>query len=432
MDAWRCDASAYAAVRAALRRRLGASFVDQVFECERTSFLGGGAARLPILRPEQDGALSAWRAAGRRGTVVMPTGTGKTVVALACVAHARCPTLVVAPVRTLVYQWKAALEATFGVPAGVVADGQHDPRALTVTTYHSAAIHMHALGNRFGFLVFDEVHHLPSPFFREAASQCAAPFRLGLTATLEREDGRHEELDELVGPVVYRQRFREARGRTLAPYEVVRIPVRLSAEERQRYAAAATLVRRHVARRRARRPGFAWHEVVAAAAHDDDARRALAASRERRRVEEHAVEKLRVLGELLRLHARERILVFTGSNRLALAVSERFLLPAILAHTRAWERGEVLRGLRDGEFSGVVANQVLDEGLDVPAAKIGVVLGGLASSRQSRQRLGRILRPAGEARAVLYEIVCAGTREEDRSRRRRRNDAYAETRHRRV
>jgi superfamily II DNA or RNA helicase len=113
-------------------------------------------------------------------------------------------------------------------------------------------------------------------------------------------------------------------------------------------------------------------------------------------------------------------------------VSRRFLLPTILAHSRKKERLAVLDGFAKGDFPVIVANRVLDEGVDVPEAKIAVVIGGQASTRQAKQRLGRILRKTGRAVATLYEVVCQTAGETERSRQRRRSDAYERTSHRRV
>ncbi|MEX2559564.1 MAG: helicase-related protein, partial [Pirellulales bacterium] len=148
-----------------------------------------------------------------------------------------------------------------------------------------------------------------------------------------------------------------------------------------------------------------------------------------RSMEDRAQEKLRVLEDLFRLHYGSRIIVFAGSNAMARDVSRRFLIPCLLNHCRRDERQEILRGLEEGRYPAVVANRVLDEGVDLPEAKVAVVIGGLSSTRQAIQRLGRILRRAGEARAVLYEVVCAETNDERISRRRRKSDAYQGTRH---
>jgi len=115
---------------------------------------------------------------------------------------------------------------------------------------------------------------------------------------------------------------------------------------------------------------------------------------------------------------------------MAIEVSRRFLAPTILSHTRKRERLTVLDGFARGVFPVLVANRVLDEGVDVPEAKVAVVIGGQGSTRQAKQRLGRILRKTGNVRATLYEVVCENTKEVQRSRKRRKSDAYERTVHR--
>jgi len=117
---------------------------------------------------------------------------------------------------------------------------------------------------------------------------------------------------------------------------------------------------------------------------------------------------------------------------MAIEVSKRFLVPTILSHTRKRERLAVLENFANGAFPVLVANRVLDEGIDVPEAKVAVVIGGQGSARQAKQRLGRILRRTGSARATLYEVVCENTKEVQRSRERRRSDAYERPVYRRI
>jgi superfamily II DNA or RNA helicase len=117
---------------------------------------------------------------------------------------------------------------------------------------------------------------------------------------------------------------------------------------------------------------------------------------------------------------------------MAMEVSRRFLLPTILSHTRKKERQAVLDGFAAGRMPAIVANRVLDEGVDVPDAKVAVVIGGQASTRQAKQRLGRILRKSGGARATLYEVVCQTAGETGRSRQRRRSDAYEKMKYKRA
>jgi superfamily II DNA or RNA helicase len=256
----------------------------------------------------------------------------------------------------------------------------------------------------------------------------AAPLRLGLTATPERSDGRESDLSWLIGPTVYEMPLSAAKGKTLADYDVVRIPVHLSVHEQTRYDRCSRMVQRYLTERRKLEPHFVWEDLCAEAAADPAARSALKAFRAKRAIEDRAEEKLRVLEDLFRLHRGEPVLVFAGSNAMAREISIRFLIPCLLSHCGKHERRDVLEGLEDGAYPALVANQVLDEGVDLPQVNVAVVVGGHASSRQAKQRLGRILRKSGNRKAMLYEVVSAETNEEARSRRRRASDAYRGTR----
>jgi superfamily II DNA or RNA helicase len=389
--------------------------------------LGWPKVDLPTLRPDQRGAVAAWMES-RRGVIVMPTGTGKTEVALAILRDTAVSALVVAPVRDLMYQWHRRILKGLGYDAGILGDNTYNVKPLTVTTYDSACIHMETIGARFKLLIFDECHHLPGPVRSDAARMSAAPWRLGLTATPERSDGRHRDLDALVGPVLYRMPVPAARGKILADYEVVRVPVHLSEAEQARYDELSGQVRAYVAERRVADPAFTWEDLCADTAADPRARRVQKAFFAKQAIEDRAEEKLRVLEDIFRLHPEERVIVFAGCNAMAREVSLRFLVPCLLSHCGKRERLDVLEGLQAGTYKALVANRVLDEGVDLPEAKVAVVLGGLGSARQAKQRLGRILRKRDEARATLYEVVCADTGEEERSRRRRRSDAYGPAR----
>ncbi len=422
---WRCYARHYSAVR-----RANAGIVKDGLSSPRT--IDWARRKLPELRVEQERALTAWDEAGRCGQVIMPTGTGKSVVALAAMSRCAVATLVVAPIRDLMYQWHRLIERALGFNAGILGDGRHEVWPVTVTTYVSAYIHMERIGDKFGLVIFDEEHHLPAPNLRQAGEFCAATWRMGLTATPERFDEQHVYLDELIGPVVYRQEIGEARGKTLADFQTVRIPVALSDDEQRRYDALSRRVRAFMSGRRKEMPGYRWEDVCKEAGHDPEARQVLRAFHAKQAIENRAAEKLRVLEDLFCLHAYEQVLVFTGSNRMALEVSRRFLIPMIIDKTGKRERKSILDGFQAGDLRAMVANQVLDEGIDVPAVKVAVVLGGFASPRQAKQRLGRILRKSSPITAVLYEVVCQETREELRSRTRRRSDAFEGTRHLRL
>ncbi len=421
VQAWRTEAIHHARLRedaAAYRLRLQDA-AERFFPCPPLY------PRLPRLRPDQDAAIEAWERAGRRGVIVKPTGTGKTEIALAVIARHRVSALIVTPLRDLMYQWQRRLRQGLGVQAGVLGDGRREVWPITVTTYDSAWIHMKEIGNRYRLLVYDEAHHLPAPSLHESALDCLAPMRLGLTATPGRADGRDRMLADLVGPVVYEERIAEVRGRTLAHYTIVRVPVYLADAEQAEFDALSRRIRAYVARRRREGEGFDWQTDLARRSRTDpDARQILRAWRRKLAIIHRSAEKLRVVEDILRLHADEPCVIFTASNRMALDVSARFLIPALTAHSDPRERHRVLDAFARGEIRALAACEVLNEGWDAPAVKVGVVLGGERGVREAVQRLGRLLRRTGDRTARLYEVVVQESADLARARRRGRSDAY--------
>ncbi|QLG26989.1 DEAD/DEAH box helicase [Halorarum halophilum] len=374
------------------------------------------------LRDYQEEALDAWHDNGERGVVELPTGSGKTVLALAAIAELGVPTLVVVPTVDLLEQWRRELESEFDVPVGQFGGGEQRAEALTVATYDSAYLRADDVGGDFGLVVFDEVHHLGGEGYRDIARLFAAPARLGLTATFERPDGAHEVVAELVGPVVFELDADALAGEHLAEYEVRKIEVRLSESEREEYEREQGTFVDYV-----RDAGITfssgsdYQELVYRSGSDPRAREALLAKQRAREVMMNADAKLEELARIFERHRGERIIVFTAHTDLVYRLSERFLVPAITSETGAAERREILRRFREGEYTRVVAANVLDEGVDVPDASVGVVISGTGSERQFTQRLGRVLRPGsdGEKRAVLYELVTSETAEERVAARRR-------------
>lgn len=371
--------------------------------------------------PHQEEALKAWQQAGRRGVVVLPTGAGKTYLAQMAMQATPRSTLVLVPTLDLMQQWYAHLKAAFpDAEVGLLGGGSKDRAPILVSTYDSAAIHAETLGNRYGLLIFDECHHLPSEFYRVVAEYSLAPYRLGLSATPERSDGKHETLDALIGPVVYRKAPEDLAGGALAEHRVVQIKVKLSDEERKRYD-ALTAARNAFLGRRGIRLGTleGWSRFVRESARTQEGRAAMLAHREARGLAFGTEGKLRVLADLLAQHCGDRTLVFTDDNATVYRISQDFLLPAITHQTKVKERHETLERFRSGVYPVLVTSKVLNEGVDVPEAKVAVVLSGTGSSREYVQRLGRILRRGEGKLAVLYEVVAEDTSEEGVSRRRR-------------
>jgi superfamily II DNA or RNA helicase len=382
-----------------------------------------GVRREP--RPFQTEALDAWKRARGRGIVVLPTGAGKTHVAIMAIADKKRSTLVVAPTLDLVRQWYDQLRLSFGEPVGVVGGGEHDVQDLTVITYDSAHLMMEHLGARFGLVVFDECHHLPSEGYAWAARACLAPYRLGLSATPDRADGRDADLEELVGPVVYRKDIVELAGEYLADYDTEIIGVELTPEEREVYERERGIYRAFVARHGIRLGApSGWDQFLRVASCSGEGRRALAAYRRQRELAFTAPAKLACVERLLDVHRRDRTILFTQDNRTAYAVSRIFLVPAITHQTKIKERSHVLAAFAAGTYGAVVTSKVLNEGVDVPDANVAIVLSGSGSVREHVQRLGRVLRKKDGKRAILYELVTLGTGETQTSDRRREHSAY--------
>jgi superfamily II DNA or RNA helicase len=375
--------------------------------------------------PHQTEGLETWWKEGGRGVVVLPTGTGKTWLAVLAIERTGRPALVVTPTIDLLNQWFDVLGQAFANPVGMLGGGSYDIQSLTVSTYDSAHLHLDRWGHRFGLLIFDECHHLPGPTYQLAAMGSLAPFRLGLTATPERADGGEHLLDGLIGPTVYRREIKELSGSYLADYETVRLYVDLSPQEQERYLAAREVYRQFVAQRGISMGSPAgWQRFIIETSRSPEGRAAFLAFREQKRLAQAAPAKLQKLEELLSKHASDRVLIFTADNATVYAIARRFLIPAITHQTRSKERRRILERFHSGEYPVLVSGQVLNEGVDVPAANVGVVLSGTGSVREHVQRLGRLLRKHGEKQALLYEVVTRGTGEEYTSDRRRQHHAY--------
>jgi len=374
------------------------------------------------LRDYQQQAVEKWML-DRRGCIVLPTGSGKTYVALEVIKILSAPTLVVVPTLDLLDQWKDRLSVFGKEWIGEFSGREKEIKSITVSTYDSAYINAEKLGNKFMLLIFDEVHHLPSESYSQIAEMSATPYRLGLTATYERDDGRHSLLPELVGGKVFELKPSDLAGRDLAEYVIKRIYVPLTDEERIKYESKARIFKEYVKKRGIiLRSIEDFHKVVMATGYDAKAYEALRAWDEARKIAFNSRNKLVRLKELLERHRGDKIIIFTRYNDLVYATSRLFLIPAITYRTLKDERQTILKEFKRGGFKAIVSSQVLDEGIDVPDANVGIIMSGSGSAREYIQRLGRILRPKGK-KAILYELVSRETSEVHTAR--RRGNGYA-------
>jgi superfamily II DNA or RNA helicase len=371
-------------------------------------------------RDYQSEAVQSWEEAGFRGIVVLPTGAGKTILAIKAMERLEAATLVVVPTIVLMEQWRGTLADAFGVEIGALGGGSRDVKPITVSTYDSAALRARELGDRFALIVFDEVHHLPAPSYAGIALNYLAPYRLGLTATLGRDDGVLEVLGGLVGPVVYEKGVEELAGKHLSEYTIRTVNVPLSPAEKLEYDRQFAVYKGFLQRRGLRiRSTRDYLLFVKRSGVDPEARRALMARNAAMDVALNSRSKEEYLRGLLVANPEEKAIIFTRHNKLVYRISRSLLIPAITHQTVKEEREEILDRFRRGVYRRIITSQVLDEGIDVPDASLAVILSGTGSSREFIQRLGRVMRKKEGKQATLYELVSFGTAETRMSRRRK-------------
>jgi len=396
-------------------RRLGVSAVNEVYP--RRARTDRWVA--PELRPYQHAALLSWQTAGRTGLVVLPTGAGKTRVACATMAVARCSALCIVPTRVLLHQWREEIARYYGGPVGCLGDGERRIEHITVATAEGAYRHMSKLGCSFGMLVVDEAHHFGGGIRDEALEMCAAPLRLGLTATAP--DGEAlARLTDLLGPVVCKLAIGDLAGEWLADFDTVVLALRLNSREQKQYDVAMARFRAVFESFRAVSPSAAWCDFVAMASRSEQGRAALAAFRFSRRLTSYPEATRSAVAELLARHRLSRALIFTSDNATAYVIAREHLVMPMTCEIDRTERDQALAAFRSGELRALVSARVLNEGLDVPDADVAIIVGGMSGEREHVQRVGRLLRPFPGKRALVYELVAAGTHEVRKAAERRR------------
>lgn len=395
------------------------------------------------LRDYQQRALDNWINAGLRGCVVLPTGSGKTLVGIKAIEKVNAASLVVVPTLDLMDQWTAVLSKYFTSSIarsaettstikkiGNLGGGSEDIQPITVSTYDSAYLRAAFLGNRFKLVVFDEVHHLAALGYRTIAEQMAAPFRLGLTATIEREDSLHTDLPRLVGGIVFQVSPDVlAKQRHLAQYKVERRRVELLPDELAEYKASMQKYHECLNTLAGGSSGssryvISLEKLIMMSGRNPLAREALLARNRANNVALNSNAKLEELKEILVENQGVKTIIFTQHNNMVYEISNRFLIPFITYKTGKDERQDVLKGFKEGRYMAIVTSKVLDEGVDVPDAELGIIVSGTGSAREFIQRLGRLLRPKPNLTtepkedddktkmAKLIEIVSSETREE--------------------
>jgi superfamily II DNA or RNA helicase len=375
------------------------------------------------LRDYQLEAIENW-CLEKMGSIVLPTGAGKTIIGLKIIEIVNSPTLIIVPTLDLIKQWTKILSRNFDIEIGNIGGGTENIQPITVSTYDSAYIKAAWIGNKFLLIVFDEVHHLPAPSYRLIAETFVAPYRLGLTATIEREDHLEQDFPYLIGKSTFQITAKElAENKYLANYIIERKKTFMSSEEYLKYKESMTIYYTCLKKIGLKmNSNNAFKRLIMMSTNNTMARRALVARNNAIDIALNSRSKINEIRKILGENKDIKTIIFTQHNKLVYEISNDFLIPFITHKSSKEEREDVLTGFKDGRYKAIVTSKVLDEGIDVPDAQLGILVSGTGSSREFIQRLGRLLRPKNDNNeARLIEIISSGTSETVTSERRHRN-----------
>jgi superfamily II DNA or RNA helicase len=375
-----------------------------------------------ILRPYQKKAIENWIAGGKKGCMILPTGSGKTIIAIKLIEIINSSTLIVVPTLDLMEQWTKFLSKYFQkIEIGNIGGGIFNITGITVSTYDSAYIRSSFIGNKFAFVIFDELHHLAAPGYRTIAEQFISPYRLGLTATYEREDNLHLDFPKLVGGIVYQSSVNElSRDKHLASFTVEKRYVKLLPEEEIEYQRNYDQYLSYLHELGFRYGQLGLQKLIMISGKNQHARNALLARNKALDIALNSQSKIEELRKILSENPDRKTIIFTQHNKLVYSISTKFLIPFITHKSSKQEREDALNGFREDRYRVLVTSKVLDEGVDVPDAELGIIVSGTGSKREFIQRLGRLLRIKPNSKnAKLIEIISSGTSEMNTSVRRK-------------
>jgi len=356
------------------------------------------------LMSHQEEALNRWMDANKLGTVVIPTGGGKTLIALAAIVKMKKPAIIFVPNKLLLWQWRDRIKKFLLVPEekiGILGAGERNIKEITVATYQSGVKYIEKIADKFSLAIFDEGHHVPARTFKDVALYLRAPYRMALSATPRRHDKNEILLFKLSGRIVYEISFPElVRQGILAPLAVRKILVPLPNEYMKLYKSLEKEV--------------------------EGEKIPLEKKRKINRLIEIARDnpnKIKVLREIVKRHKDEKMFIFAGSINFAetIKLSIKDLIPAevLTAKTSEVEEKRILKAFLDGEIRALILVKKGEEGLDVGDASVAIIAGGTKQIREFIQRVGRVLRGGVNKLAWVYEVVTKDTIEEALSRARR-------------
>ena len=340
------------------------------------------------LRPYQEEAIKEWLRRGGNGVVVLPTGGGKTIVALAAMAALKVPTLIVVPTTDLVRQWRERISKFFGIPEDEIGVN-NDVKPITIVTYAKLARDWRRYLGKFGLVITDETHHVAAETYMRALSAIDAPYRLGLTATPERQDKNTHVIEALSGkPVIKMSPLDLMREGYLAPVKVEYIEVNPKEDELSKYRELRREARNASGGKRAGINAKAKKYVMASKSKDE--------------------KILELLGRLLK--DGRKVIIFCEFvdqvKRLAKEIKEKYgdVVSVLYNDLSKKRREEELRRFREGKARVLVASPAGNEGLDIPSADTAIFASFKRSEVTFLQRIGRVIRPLEGKISQVYVI----------------------------
>ncbi|MEM1825298.1 MAG: DEAD/DEAH box helicase [Desulfurococcaceae archaeon] len=373
------------------------------------------------LRYYQREAVDKWIQNNYRGIIALPTGSGKTIVGIAAVVEKPVRTLIVTYTREQMFQWRDMFIKYTDIDPkfiGLMYSEEKRLAPITITTYQSGFRSINEISPFFNLLVIDEVHHLPADKFRYIARHSIAKYKMGLSATPIREDGKHEELFPLLGGIIYYKTPDElVEQGYLSRYRIITVKVSLTPEERKIFEELRKKYRALVGE-------TSFQEVLETARKGDSkAVEALRIHSKMKMLLAKSYSKINKAVEIARNEYENgnKVIVFTQYIEQANEISKRLNALLLTGEIPVDTRKNILTRFKESERGILVVTTVGDEGLDIPDANIGIIVSGTGSRRQFIQRLGRLLRPKkNSVEAKLYEIVLEKTPEEYLARKRKR------------
>ena len=358
------------------------------------------------LRPYQEEAYEAWVSRGRRGVVIAPTGTGKTVIAIHAIKASNMDTLVVVPTERILKTWLTAFRR-FGLVATAYYGRVKTLSRLTVSIYNSVVLHPEVV-EKFKMVVLDEVHHVASEVFSQILAMVEGKDVMSLTATLKREDGLHHAITAKL-PVVYVLDLKTAvENGYVSPIDIMSVPAPLTQVEKMSYAGIERKIRQL-------QQAIRWNKLLGKPVKPLEEKLHILLGR-RRQFLSHILSKREKTLEVVRKEGNaDRILLFSESIASIEWLKEYLVQNGVPSETYHSLKSEAERdrvfGGWGSRFKVLLAVRALDEGVDVPEVGVGVIIASGKSTRQLVQRQGRLLRPVEGKKARLYVIYAENTYE---------------------